>query len=74
MATGHEDSDALHVANRDGVAVTMSIEETRDSRKRDPEILQLERIARIIDELSVLARARVVAYLADRYRPVDVPF
>jgi hypothetical protein len=45
-------------------------EESRDSRRMDPEVLCLSRIARLLDTLDDdAARDRVVAYLRSRYSP-----
>jgi hypothetical protein len=42
-------------------------EDTQESRRRDPELLALERIIRLVESLSDVAQTRVIAYLKSRY-------
>ena len=43
-------------------------EQETDSRRRDPELLAMERIVRILDSIEDQARARMVAWLSARYK------
>lgn len=43
--------------------------EKERGNRRDPELLALDRVCRILDELDVPAGRRAAAYLASRYGP-----
>lgn len=73
MTTGGRLSD-LYFSNQTmgGVFMSNEPEETddtdeKDSRKRHPELLALERATRILDELSFDARRRAARWLFDLY-------
>lgn len=66
--------DPFEILDPPAPAQAPESEEARDgrgNRNRDPELLAMERILRMLDELAPAGRARAVAYLADRFMMME---